>query len=94
MFYLYPFSIVLHVCIYNRRKHNKIVAEQLNSVGKSLKIMEFYEICVGNVRGNTFFPQNLKIQKFWRSFYVFPHEIQRLGTSDDHFPRNLRFQKF
>lgn len=64
MFYLYPFSIVLHVYIYSRRKHEKIVAEQLNSVGKSLKIMEFDEICVGNVRGNTFFPRNLKTGNF------------------------------
>ena len=37
--------------------------------------MEFDEICVGNVRGNTFFQQNLKVQKFWRSFYVFFYEI-------------------
>ena len=37
--------------------------------------MEFDEICVGNVRGNTFFPQNLKVQKFWRSF---PAKIKAL----------------
>nr|DAW92319.1 MAG TPA: hypothetical protein [Caudoviricetes sp.] len=34
MFYLYLLSIVLHVHIYSRRKHEKIVAEQLNYVGK------------------------------------------------------------